>query len=137
VDVALQFIRSQHHHDVGPLRGFGDFHHLEAGGFRLLRRGRPLAQRNGDVLDAGVLQVQRMGVALAAVANDADLLSLDQIEISVAIVIDTHGRSPFWWRLTDHARLCVKRRRNTPTPLKNAAGFYGDGCPETSPETMI
>ena len=57
VDVALQFVGGQHHHDVGPFRGLGGFHHLEAGGLRLLGGGRALAQRDGDVLDAGILQV--------------------------------------------------------------------------------
>ena len=30
VDVGLQLVGRQHHHDVGPLGGLGDFHHLEA-----------------------------------------------------------------------------------------------------------
>jgi hypothetical protein len=34
-------------------------------------------------------------VALAAIADDADLLALDQVQVGVAIVINTHGRS-FW-----------------------------------------
>ena len=63
----------QHHDEVGPFGGLGDFHHLEAGGFRLLGRGRALAQRDGDFLDAGILEVQRMGMALAAIADDDDL----------------------------------------------------------------
>jgi hypothetical protein len=32
-------------------------------------------------------------VALAAIADDADLLALDQVQVGVAIVINTHGRS--------------------------------------------
>jgi hypothetical protein len=32
-----------------------------------------------------------MGMALAAVADDDNLLALDQIDVCVAIVIDTHG----------------------------------------------
>ena len=36
-----------------------------------------------------------MRAALAAVADDGDLLALDQIEIGVAIVIDTHGYVSF------------------------------------------
>ena len=92
VDVALQFVGGQHHHEVGPFGGLGDFHHLEAGGLGLLGGGRALAQRDGDVLDAGILQVQRMGVALAAIADDDDLLALDQVQVGVAIVINTHGR---------------------------------------------
>jgi hypothetical protein len=31
-------------------------------------------------------------VALAAVADDGDLLALDEIDVGVAIVIDAHGR---------------------------------------------
>src|ERR1700682_2440342 len=34
-----------------------------------------------------------MGVALAAIADDADLLALDQVQVGVAIIINTHGRS--------------------------------------------
>ena len=93
VDVALQFVGGQHHHEVGPFGGLGDFHHLEAGGLRLLGRGRTLAQRNGHFLDAGILQVQRVGVALAAIADDDDLFALDQVQIGVAIVINSHLRS--------------------------------------------
>jgi hypothetical protein len=33
-------------------------------------------------------------MALAAVADDCDLFSLDQIEIGVGIVIHAHGRAP-------------------------------------------
>ncbi len=36
VDVALQFVGGEHHHEVGPFGGLGDFHHLEAGGLGLL-----------------------------------------------------------------------------------------------------
>jgi hypothetical protein len=31
-------------------------------------------------------------VALAAIADDDDLLALDQVQVGVAIVINTHGR---------------------------------------------
>jgi hypothetical protein len=31
-------------------------------------------------------------MALAAVADDDDLLALDQVQVGVAIVINTHGR---------------------------------------------
>ena len=34
-----------------------------------------------------------MGVALAAVADDDDLLALDQIDVGIPIVIDAHGSS--------------------------------------------
>jgi hypothetical protein len=51
VDVALQFVGGQHHHQVGPLGGCGHFHRLEAGGLRLLGRTRTVVQRNCDFLD--------------------------------------------------------------------------------------
>jgi hypothetical protein len=34
-----------------------------------------------------------MGVALAAIADDTDLLALDQVQVGVAIVINTHDQS--------------------------------------------
>ena len=40
---------------------------------------------------AAVLEVLRMGMALAAIADDGDLLGLDQVHVGIAIVIDTHG----------------------------------------------
>ena len=56
-----------------------------------LARGRALAQRDGHVLDAGIAQVQRVRVALAAVADDRDLLGLDEIDVGITIVINAHG----------------------------------------------
>ena len=91
VDVALQLVGRQHHDDVGPLGGLGDVHHLEAGALGLLRRGRALAQRDGHVLDAAILEVQRVRVTLAAVADDRDLLGLDEIDVGITIVINAHG----------------------------------------------
>src|SRR3974390_2239741 len=32
-----------------------------------------------------------MGMALAAIADDGDLLALDQVQVGVAIVVNTHG----------------------------------------------
>ena len=92
IDVALQFVGREHHHDVGPFGGFGDFHGLEARAFGLLDALRTLAQRDHDVLDATVAHIERMSVALAAITNDGDLLALDQVEVGVAIVINAHVR---------------------------------------------
>jgi hypothetical protein len=41
-------------------------------------------------------------MALAAVADDADLLALDQVQVGVAIVINTHGPRP---SLAEHCSL--------------------------------
>src|SRR5262249_27699576 len=81
----------QHHHDVGPLGGLRDFHDLELLALGLLDALRALAQRDRNVLDARVTEIERVGVALAAIADNGDLLALDQVQVGVAIVINTHG----------------------------------------------
>ena len=48
---------------------------LKPGGFGLLGGGRAFAQGDGDFVDAAVAQVLRMGMALAAIADDGDLLA--------------------------------------------------------------
>jgi hypothetical protein len=55
---------------------FGHGHHLEAVGLGLLGRGRTFAQRDGDFLHAGILQVQRMRTALRTIADDGTFLPL-------------------------------------------------------------
>ena len=90
VNVGLKLVRREHHHHVGPFCGVGDFHHLELLALGLLDALRALAQRHRDILDAGVAQIERMGMALAAVADDDDLLALDQVQVGVAVVINTH-----------------------------------------------
>src|SRR6185437_2159727 len=64
----------------------------------LLRRGRALAQRDRDLRHAGIAQVERVGVTLAAVADNGDLLALDQVQVGVAIVINTHD-APLRYRV--------------------------------------
>src|SRR5215831_13337893 len=90
VDVALQFVRREHHDHVGPFGGLRHLEDLELLAFRLLDALRALAQRDRDFLDAGITQVKRMGVALAAIAHDRYLLAFDQIQVSVAVVIYAH-----------------------------------------------
>ena len=84
----------QHHDDVGPLGGLGHLHDLELLLLGLGDAGRALAQRDRHVLDAGIAQVQRVRVALAAVADDGHLLALDQVDVGITIVIDAHGWGP-------------------------------------------
>jgi hypothetical protein len=97
IDVGLQFVRRRHHHQVGPFGDVGHRHHLEAVGFDLLGGRRAGLETDGDVLHSGILEVERMRPALAAIADDGDLLALDQIEIGITIVIDTHfQRFPSW-----------------------------------------
>ena len=89
-DVALQFVGRAHHHEVGPFRRVGDRHHLLAGLLGLGGGAGARPERDHDLLDAGIAEVLRMGMPLAAIADDGDLLRLDQIEIGIPIVIDAH-----------------------------------------------
>ena len=91
VEIALQLVGCQHHDHVGPFGRLGRGHYREAGAFGLGRAARARAQGHRNVLDAAVAQVVGVGVALAAVADDDDLLGLDQIEIGVTIVKHAHG----------------------------------------------
>ena len=93
VDVGLQLVGRQHHHHVGPFGGARDVEHFDAFRFGLLGRGGAWPQRHGDVFHAAVAHVEDVGVALAAVADDYDLLAFDEIEIGVPIVINAHVMS--------------------------------------------
>ena len=58
---------------------------------RLLDRGGALAQADHDV-DPGVLEVQRMGMTLRAVAEDRDGLAVEEGEVCVVVVVHARGR---------------------------------------------
>ncbi len=89
-DRRLMFIGREDHDEVGPLRGRRVGQHLEAGRFDLLGSRRTFAQGDGDFGHAAVAQVLRMGMALRAIADNRDLLGLDQIEIGIGVVVDFH-----------------------------------------------
>ena len=77
VHVGLQLVRHQHHDDVGPFGGLGDVHDFDAFGFSAFcAEAEPGSKRDDDVLHARVPEVQRVGMALAAVADHGDLLDL-------------------------------------------------------------
>ena len=86
VGLRLGMVRRQNHDHVGGLGGLVDGHDREPGGFSFFPAGAGLTQADDD-LDARFVQIQRVGVALAAVADDGDGLVLDQIQICVFIVI--------------------------------------------------
>ncbi len=81
-DLGLLLVGQQDHHRVAAAGGFGDVEHLEAGLFGLGAAGGVRAQADDDV-DPGVLQVERVGVALRAVAEDGDGLAVEQREVGV------------------------------------------------------
>src|SRR5262249_9588218 len=90
---------------------------------RLLDALRALAQRDRDLLDARIAQIERMGMALAAIAHDRYLLALDQVQVRVAVVIYAHFFHPCYdgcqslsLLLLWHLRLggLTRQRKNTP-----------------------
>ena len=64
--------------------------HPEPGRLGLGHRRRALAQADAHV-DARVLQVERVGVALRAVADDRDLAAGDERPIGVRLVVHVGG----------------------------------------------
>src|SRR6478609_3355401 len=85
VQLPLVLIGSEDDDDVGLLRGLGRGEDAQALGLGL----RPTlgARLQADAhVDARVAQGQRMGVALAAVADDRDVLALDQGQVGVVVV---------------------------------------------------
>ena len=77
----------QDHHDVAGARGVGHVEdpHAVPLGIRAARRVRP---QPDDDLDTRILQVQRVGVTLGAVAEHGHGLALEQPEVGVALVED-------------------------------------------------
>ena len=49
-----------------------------------------LAQRDRNLLHTAIAQIERVGVALAAVPDNGDLLAFDEVQVGVAIVVNTH-----------------------------------------------
>src|SRR3546814_5514984 len=45
-----------------------------------------------------------MGVTLAAIADDGDLLALDEVLVGVAIVVNLHSLNPFIYSFIRHPR---------------------------------
>ena len=86
VDVGLDLVVDEHHHDVAPLGGVGHGHHLQAGVLGILPVLGAGAQAYAHVT-AGVLQVQGMGVALGAIADDGDLLAVEVVDVAVFLIV--------------------------------------------------
>jgi hypothetical protein len=54
-----------------------------------------------------------MGMALAAVADDDDLLALDQVDVGVAIIINAHGMFRSFWCRTYGGRNGNRRGKSS------------------------
>jgi hypothetical protein len=94
VQVPLDGVGDQHHDQVGPGGRLGGGGHLEPGRLGPLPAGGALGQPDAH-LAAGVVQRQRVGVPLGAVAEHGDLARLHQAEVGVVVVVDGgHGKEP-------------------------------------------
>ena len=71
VEIGLNVIGDQNHDRIGGLGGFGNGQDFQAGGFGLLPALAARIQSDDDV-QARIAQIQRMRVALAAVADDGN-----------------------------------------------------------------
>ena len=91
IDVGLELVRGQHHDEITPGRRLGDVHDLEAGRLCLGAARGIRAKRDGHIGNTAVLEVGGMGMALTSIADDNDFLFLDQADIGITIVIDSHG----------------------------------------------
>src|SRR5690606_924360 len=80
--------------------------------------GRPaLADTDGD-LAARVAEVQRMGMPLRTIADDGDLLALDELDVAVLIVEDLH-LTPRWCSDFQYAFAARDTRCPGPDGLEN------------------
>jgi hypothetical protein len=87
VGLRLLLVRREDHDDVGRPRRLGDGEDLEPRALGLPPGVAPLAEPDHDVV-AGVLQVVRVRVPLAAVADDGDPLPLELRRVRVPVVVD-------------------------------------------------
>jgi len=82
-----RLVRHEHHHDVGFLCRLARGHDAQTGLLDLVPALGAGAQTDADVA-AGIVQIERVGVALAAEADDRDLAGLQQFEVAVLLVED-------------------------------------------------
>jgi len=80
IELRLLGIWSENHDDVGPGRCFGWSVDDQAFLFGFGARGTAFVQADTDG-DATVTEIEGMSVALRAIADDGDLLRLDEREI--------------------------------------------------------
>ena len=87
-------VGDQDHDDVAALGGLGGGHDREPGGFGLV----PVAaagQLGDDDIDARVAQVERVGVALAAVTDNGDGAAFQMVQSCVFFIVAfSHGITP-------------------------------------------
>ena len=90
VDLRLRLVRREDHNEIGFLGSGVHVDNLKASLASLLSGLGTLAQADAHVA-AGIHEVERMGMPLRAIADDGDLLALDDLRIDVLFVIDCHS----------------------------------------------
>jgi hypothetical protein len=139
IEVTLLFIRNEDHHHVRPRNPLGRVPHREIRRERFRCRSRPVLQADHH-LDPAVAKVLGMGVALASVSDDRDLLGTDALGLGVCVVIDLHRLLAFLpsasWTV-DVSRLDGAREPNTNAtpgpPLGTHRRKGGPGTRESRP----
>ena len=86
VQLGRGLIGNQNHDHVGPLSDVGDGVDFKAGLLRL-GNGFGVGGKAYFHLNAGVLEVEGVGVALRAVADDGHFLGLNEGKVGVVIVV--------------------------------------------------
>src|SRR5579875_250600 len=94
VDVGAGFVRYQHHDDVGLSRRLGSLQHAQALGGRLVPR-LAVARQSHPHVHPAVAQVERMGMALAAVSDHRNLMGSQRGQVGVAVEKYLHGAISF------------------------------------------
>src|SRR5216684_3468286 len=87
IELGLFGIWNENHDDVGPGSSFRGGIDSQACLLRFGARGAPFVKANADG-DAAIAQIERVRVALRTVANDGDLLCLDQGNVRGIVVVE-------------------------------------------------
>src|SRR5690606_18424859 len=93
IQTALEFVRGQNHHNIGGSNGSGNVVDLQTMGLSLGNGRGAGTQANGHV-DTGIVQVAGVSMALGAVADDRDFLTLDDGKVTIFVVENFHGITP-------------------------------------------
>ena len=95
VNIGLLLVGDQDHDDVCSLGSFCNGHNGQTGFFRLLSGLGAAIQADNNV-NAGIAQVQRMSMALRAVADDCNFFAVEGMDVAVLLIVDfnCHGNLP-------------------------------------------
>jgi len=86
INFGLHRVGHQDHDDVGPGRNFSHRPHGQSAGFGFGARFAAGGQADSH-LNPAVLQVESVGVALGAVANNGDFLAPDECDIGRILMV--------------------------------------------------